>query len=1306
SLNFKTSKEKEKPSIIFSDADIKSTSAKVKASLYDVDDTAIITSVLKGKIKLQKLDSGNYVDVEGSEQELTSISQLQNVELSYTQLTSNMNYRIVVESYYTLTTSENMVFEVIGQYDFTTSQVDPVAAVLTVIEYDTITNSAKVNITFTTNNNTLMSGNLQLVNSTTGALVGNPIVLTSTDFETLSESTGMDFVFDSSTIGVNLASNTEYKVQFTSVLDDGANAVNVNVDDNSVFTRKQIVQADTVLTTLSNDMELSAIIGRAPNEVFVDTDKSITKIEYSIYNVEDLDTALKTVVVNNVDKYKEEVVFDLTDAELGKGNSYIVKAVVSYNDNYDDDTLELQSTQQDAERELPTVKYEFISKDSTQTVIKVHVTDDDGSIVAGSLTLKTDTGDNALTVGDNTITVTGNPTSFVTEADIQQLEGNVVPSTQLQTASLLNTKNEEAELESGLTYKHSVKGIEFNFANISTFTKNSSLYTNYKIVEDDSGEIVLEKKLSGTSQFTKQTISLPTDELLFDNTYDLSTEGEVYYTKHEVNNNFNSIVTLALSDNSKYVGLSGNATSLYSSVVSASAYEIIGGSYNASTGSVTGAKLKNVRTGNYLNTDMGRVVENTSSSASIDFTLQDNGSYTLSINGQYTNLTSGALVIDEQNASKINVYQVTNITFDNQETITTDPLLAPTVTVTNFQIYDGSIDFNYSFTDADGTLLWDSLNNVYDAKIIVRDTSDNSEVASVNIEYLSKNGNVIDTLVSNTQYTIEIVGKYNLKDGQGDHEEVFYTNTFRTQVILPTATASEYTWNNNPCGIVGTNGKLTYSDSGNVGTNVKYVWYKKPSGSYDLTNLDQMRQVLSSNEGLKGSTFTFDITDNPSNEVVSLPMFGGPGFANRKYEIGNYLIAAYIETSLSDTPEVLVNVGQINITAPTLNEATLSSISRTETSATYQFSYTDPNGVLGCTNKQFEVALYKVVGSTKTLVDNTTQQYTRNTETGYVDLPFTGLEPNTTYEVVFAATSYNNLTTIGRKEYKATFTTLNQFVISSAPVMEVNGTNVNVTVNNLNHNSSTLNDIKINLYYWTSQADMSAGNPANVITNTIAIPGSFPTNLSTSFTISQTGYYYAEIVVDYTKDDGGGNDQYKLRSDFIYPVTLSARSLSITKEENTLTFNDIDSDITKLEVIDQDGTTIETIEVSENTASVTIPKETRDIRVDAIDVNEEVESVYYAEDVNQAIYVVEHEGELKLVSSDFMSDETVVSIKVTENLGFLDSFVSFFTGDNIHTTETKLKSLNEGIVLPYSIEDDIEIEVTDKDGNNYVVVWR
>ncbi|MFV0499433.1 MAG: hypothetical protein ACK5NF_05325 [Bacilli bacterium] len=1299
-LMFETLKAKEKPSVIFSDPNVASTKMSLTADLYDPDETAVITSTLNATLVLQKLDEGKYVDVDNSTMVIKNKADFKDLQINYNKLTANNNYRIIAKSYYTLSTSSEMVNEVIGEYNFTTTQVDPVEAVVLVDQKNTTTSQVKANIKFLENSNVLTTGKMQLINAKTGALIGDVQDFNHSDFEQLLSADGKDFVFSMETLGVELNSNTEYKIKFIDVLDDGSNVIEVNVSNNALKTRKQIPLANTVHLDLDKDKIMSAIIGNKDDLPYSDLDSSIDSITYDIYNSNDLSKSLKTLVVESKDNFDKNVLFDINQKELGRGYSYVVVSKITYNDNYEITRMKVSSDIKVVKKDIPKVKYEFVSRTKDGLKMNINVIDNDNSIVDGTLKLKTGSSETNLQVGKNSITIGGSITSLSTIAKVQEIINDEEILMNLQDTNLAVMLSYDFVPNTALSYDKENKLLDFKISNVNEITKILSLFVKYDLVETNTGVTILDKNVTGKKMFDGDKIKLPTEDLMFDHKYNFKTKGEVYYSNHEINNKFQGNISLVDTKLNKYIGLNDNKVQIVESLNYANAYTIEGGSRNED-GDFIGAKLYNVRTEKYLSSEKGVVVESENNNASVDFVLQDDGSYIITLNGENVSFVEGSLVSESNNASNVQIYQIKQSEFSNEEELFIDPLSKPTVDVVNFQVYDGSIDFAYSFTDNDETLL--SKNDVYDTKIRLKSAKDGTIVEEYNIEYLSKNSNIIKGLVSNTEYVLEIVGTYNLQDGSEDITEVFYKNKFKTKIILPTASNSKYQWIKDSCGIPKTTGVLTYEDLGNVAKNIKYVWYKKPSGNYNLSDLEQMKQLLEFNQGLKVKTYTFGVEDNPSDTSIDMKMFEN-GFTGRNYTAGDYLIAAYVETNLEDSYDVLVNVNSITIDGVGVNRADIAGISRGEDYATYRFTYNDPNNVFGCGTRNFESALYKVEDGKKTLVDGSNKQFTRDVDSGYIDLNYTNLTPNTNYEIEFIATSYNDLITIGPKKYSASFKTLNQFVTSSSTTMVVSNNSIEMQVNNLNHNSSIIDNIAINLYKWDSEADLNIGNDAKLIkSNQITVPSSFPSDLSTTFTLDQSGIYYGEVVVNYTKDDGGGVDVYSQKS-IVRFVEVSQLRSKVVKEGQKLKIYDIDKSVKQINVYDENNTLINSKNNLSTAATVEIPANIKDITIVSINDDNVSNVEYFENSVNQPIYVIEGKNSVKLTSADYINDEGVIDIRVTKKQNIFEKFIGLFKDNETYETQTKLKTLNEQFKIPIKMQDIEKIEIKDKDNNSYQIV--
>ncbi len=205
----------------------------------------------------------------------------------------------------------------------------------------------------------------------------------------------------------NLSINKEYLVKVEDGYDSGMN--HVPVEGQFIFkTKKESPETDKVLLDYkASEMKLGGLAGIAATEKpLIDDYNAVSSITYSIYKADDLNTPLVEQEVSTAADFEKNVYFDLTNKLLGRGYSYVIKADVVWNDNYEDHHIEISSDTIQIKKEKPTVEYEILSRTASEIKLNVYVEDEEESIVPGTLEITSTTGGNEqLQSGKNNVTL-------------------------------------------------------------------------------------------------------------------------------------------------------------------------------------------------------------------------------------------------------------------------------------------------------------------------------------------------------------------------------------------------------------------------------------------------------------------------------------------------------------------------------------------------------------------------------------------------------------------------------------------------------------------------------------------------------------------------------------------------------------------------------------------------------------------------------------------------------------------------------------------------------------------------------------
>ncbi|EAV9888663.1 ATP phosphoribosyltransferase regulatory subunit, partial [Listeria monocytogenes] len=328
--------KKTKPTVEFSLKEAEQDKLTINYEIFDADNTLLFDNLTHPTLKLYKSDAqGMYSGNPVATVDLTKKSDITNL-LEFDGLESEAYYVVVMTGSYNLDDGAGiMVDELIGQSSvFRTTEITKVNASFSLDSVDTT--KATINVKLSEAAVNLNDANLKIYEKKTNTLVKT--IPLHGDFEKLMSDLGNSYPFK------DLSINKEYLVKIEDGYDSGMN--HVPVEGQFIFkTKKEAPETDKVLLDYkASEMKLGGLAGIAATEKpLIDDYNAVSSITYSIYKADDLNTPLVEQEVSTAADFEKHVYFDLTNKLLGRGYSYVIKADVVWNDNYEDHHIEINS---------------------------------------------------------------------------------------------------------------------------------------------------------------------------------------------------------------------------------------------------------------------------------------------------------------------------------------------------------------------------------------------------------------------------------------------------------------------------------------------------------------------------------------------------------------------------------------------------------------------------------------------------------------------------------------------------------------------------------------------------------------------------------------------------------------------------------------------------------------------------------------------------------------------------------------------------------------------------------------------------
>lgn len=1121
--------KKTKPSVRFSLKEADQDRLAINFEIDDPDETIFYNNLTHPVLRLYKADdagviSGPYVaskDLKRKE-EITNLVEFDGLE-------SETNYVVMLEGSYNLDDGAGIqVNQIIGQS--TAFKTLNVAKVTASFEIHSIESSkGTINVRLSESASKLTDAKLNLYDSEKNSLV-NTVSLQG-DFADLMSVNGKNYLFE------NLDPNKKYLIKIEDGQDGGRNKVPIEGD--FIFkTKKEAPTAETVLLDYQGEkMIIGGLVGFNENKAaFEDKHHAVSSIKYSIYKSDDLEKSLVEQEVTNTSDLKKYVYFDLNNKQLGRGYTYVIKAVVTWNDNYETHQQFFESKPIQIKKEKPTAEYEILSRTDTSINMNVYVNDGESAIVPGTLKITDSEGnEQSLKNGKNSVKLAianDKDVTLLTTGKYTTVDGEAVKELTLSTKTIPRLILEEPQVATRIALND--KKIDL-MAQPDNVANSATIQATYELADEKSTKPDYLATKSGEDRFTKQELALPFGNIWFDNQYNLSLNTTLDYIENKMDNQkLAGKFYLSVNDHHSFVSTVNDHVSTVSKHTSAAIFTLQKGSTDEN-GNISNVVFKSSDKEEYLAYRNGVLSSSSEKGDSFKLLRQENGSYIAQFNGRYVNFSAGGLTDKEENASRLDFYSVKQKETQSTETIQTKALKVPDISAEKLNAYDKRVSVDVIGTDEDGTTVKENDKRELYLKIYEKDGT--TLVDSKRIERLPDKGISVNGLSPNTSYVLKVEGKYDLLDGQGEKTKVYYSEEFETEKSLPKMNSSTYSWS--PVfERRDIQGKVDYTDESKVLKGIEYRLYDAAKVTSSLDDLGALEQELAT---MSPDAVFEDMTKNPV-----MPIYRHDGKQNFT-SLKNYIIAVYMKTELTKLPVFLSDAKKIyisppaNITAP----ITLEEISTRE--ATVKFSYNDPQSYLvGGPSKQFSYSLRE----TQTNKEVKSGHFTGGNTVSWIN-KFTQLEPGTGYTLTIS-TSYDNLNGQGKRPWSATFnfTTDDEYVTSNSLTLtlDAEAKKVKLQAKEVKPGSAKIKNIKMDFY---ELIDFGGNNERTKLlaSKNVVLPASYPFVAAEQFSIAgakEGQSFLGKMIITYETPTNETRVYEKTSNFILLQQNMGALSFPIT----------------------------------------------------------------------------------------------------------------------------------------------------------------
>ncbi|HAA6373906.1 TPA_asm: ATP phosphoribosyltransferase regulatory subunit [Listeria monocytogenes] len=1294
--------KKTKPTVEFSLKEAEQDKLTINYEVFDADNTLLFDNLTHPTLKLYKSDAqGMYSGNPVATVDLTKKSDITNL-LEFDGLESEAYYVVVMTGSYNLDDGAGiMVDELIGQSSvFRTTEITKVNASFSLDSVDTTKVAINVKLSDAAVN--LNDANLKIYEKKTNTLVKT--VPLHGDFENLMSDSGNSYLFE------NLSINKEYLVKVEDGYDSGMN--HVPVEGQFIFkTKKESPETDKVLLDYkASEMKLGGLAGIAATEKpLIDDYNAVSSITYSIYKADDLNTPLVEQEVSTAADFEKNVYFDLTNKLLGRGYSYVIKADVVWNDNYEDHHIEISSDTIQIKKEKPTVEYEILSRTASEIKLNVYVEDEEESIVPGTLEITSTTGGNEqLQSGKNNVTLplsSEGTTTIKTTGDYIITNGSLAISDIFMTKQLAALNTTAPQVGAKIAMDASGKSMTIA-PEPNAVAKTSVMRTKYDLKDAASSKPDYSITKSGPNQFNTQNLNLPLGNIWFDNSYQLTLDMKMNYTENKIDNqNLANNYYLSIGNGASFVSSLSGAVSTTNNVNSADVFKVTKASTD-SEGNISGVTFKNIWTDKYIAYRNGILISNSETPDSFKLIRQADGSYVPELSGRYVNFSVG-LVTDEAAGSKIDLYSTQEKLEQVSEAISVKALEEPAISAENIGVYDKRVKLDVIGEDKDNTTVKKANKNELFVNVYKADGT--TLVNSIRVDGLPTRDVSVTELSPDTDYVVKVEGKYDLLDGNGEKDKVYYSETIKTEKSLPSMTSTDYSWS--PAyGQRAIKGKINFADESSVLTNIEYRLYDAATISSSLSNLVALEQEL----GNKTPVSTFDnMTNNPEFSI-----YNGSGTQN--FVSGKtYVIAAYMKTSLTRAPIFLSDAKAVYISPPSNVSApiTLENVSTRE--ATLKFSYNDPQSYfVGGTNKDFQYVLKNTTTGTEVKKGS----FQGGNTASWINT-FEDLEPATGYTLTIS-TQYDNLNggLVRAWNTSFNFTTDDEYVTSNSLTIQLDAgaKAVKLQAKEVRPGSTTIENIKMEFY---ELIDYGGNNERTqlVETKNITLPSSYPATIAADFNVAgkkKNQSFLGKMIVTY-RTPTNEVKTYEKTSNFITlqeDIAAGLKSFKSVRATNDALEvkldipqdNSTDKGNYTYELKNENGDVIDTEKVAAEDISKTVSlsmEPTSNYTLTVINPDNQPVALYQGNNEENNLKAEIKKDSFTLMSNNTADAKTTMTVTVEpKELTAWQTVQSWFGKDFTETYNIQKDELDTGVKIDTNYQDTkVTVEET-KSGKNFGII--
>ncbi|MBC1366515.1 ATP phosphoribosyltransferase regulatory subunit [Listeria innocua] len=1276
---------KTKPTVEFSLKEAEQDKLTINYEVFDADNTLLYDNLTHPTLKLYKSDAqGMYDGSPVATVDLRNKNEITNL-LEFGGLESESYYVVVMTASYNLDDGAGiMVDQLIGQSGvFQTTEIAKVNATFTL--KSVTTNQAEVNIKLSEAAKKLNSANLKIYDKKNNTLVKT--VPLNDDFNKLMTEDGVTYLFE------ELAINKEYLVKVEDGLDSGMNQV--PVEGQLVFkTKKASPITDKVLLDYqSSKLKVGGLAGiEATEKPLIDDYNAVSSITYRIYKVDDLNTPLVEQEVSTAAEFERHSYFDLTNNALGRGFDYVIKAEVIWNDNYEDHRIEISSETIQIKKEKPTVEYEILRRTATEVKLNVYVRDIEGAIVPGKLEISSSTGGSEqLKNGKNTVTLplsSEGATTIKTTGDYVITAGEPAVTTDFMTKTLVAMNTTAPKASALIALDETGRSLKIT-PEPDDVAKSNVMKTTYSLQEAKSTSPDYTEARIGDEQFDPQNLSLPFGNVWFNKSHELTLDMKMNYSENRINNEkLFEHYYVSIDNNSAFVTSSNGGLSTTRNLNRADVYRVTKGPTD-SEGNISGVKFKNIWTNKYIAYRGGVMISNSETADPFNFKRQEDGSYVAELNGRYVDFSSG-LVSTEAAGSKIDLYTAQEGVSQVSQAITTKALAEPVITAEEVSIYDRRVKLDVVGEDKDNTTVKKDNEN----ELFVNAYKEDGEtlVKSVRIDGLPTRDIFVTDLSPDKKYVIKVEGKYDLLDGEGPQNKVYYSETITTEKSLPSMESTSYSWS--PAyGARTIKGNNNFIDESSVLTNIEYRLYDASTINADLSDLVALEQEL----GTKTPATTFEsLSKTPEFDLYN--SLGAQNYSSGK----TYVIAAFMKTSLAKAPIFLSNAQAIYISPPRAVSAPIKLENVSTREATLKFSYNDPDSYfIGGTNKQFQYAL-KETSSGKTVKSGA---FTAGNTASWLNT-FENLEPATGYTLTIS-TKYDNLGGDGSQSWSNSlnFTTDDEYVTSNSLTVQLDAATkqIKFQAKELRPGSTTIEKIQMEFY---ELLDYGGNNERTSLVErkTVALPSSYPGTVSANFSVAgkkQNQSFLGKMIVTYRTQLNEVKTYEKMSNFITLQEDVAANLKSFRKVQTTdekvsvaLDAKEIDKDDKQtytFELKDEAGKVLDTEKVAAEDIAKTVDlsiKPTSNYSITVTDEKDKPVALYQGNNDENNLKANITKDSFTLMTEDTGDAKTELTVTIEpKELTTIEKVQSWFGKDFKETKTIKKEDLETGVEIDANYHD-------------------